>query len=141
MQRGEYERVVIDLGLCECPGTPHERDTATVKSRLTYGQRRIVTGHMDSRDGLGQAFLFLMAIEEWTLVGKDGKPLPVDIGNLDSLSSRQSQALVEALDTADDPYILGGPVLLPNPSSGPSASGSAEPSTPPPSESLSAPPS
>lgn len=139
MARGEFPTTRVELGPCECPGSPHkDGDFALVKDRLTFGDVRRVAGLLFSDDLGSTAMMIARAIVSWNLVELvDGQVRPVhiptyengttDLAALDGLSVEQSQALRKVIDSQKyTVQIMGAPDPLPNPPSGPSADGSAE---------------
>ena len=116
--------VKLDLGPCECAGSPHESDWAIAKDRLSYGDVRRVVWGAEVGGGLGQQQLAVRALLEWNLTTTEkGKTVPLAISGeaIDDLTPRQAGLLLRELNRED--YLLGGP--LPNPSGAPSPSGRA----------------
>lgn len=143
MARGEFSTTTIELGPCECPGSPHkDGDVAVVKDRLTFGDVRRVAGLLFSDDLSSTAMMIARSIVSWNLVEMvEGQQRPVhiptyengttDLAALDLLSVEQSQELRKVVDSQKyQVQILGAPEPPPNPPSGPSADGSAESTTP-----------
>lgn len=149
------ETRTVDLGPCHCPGTPHDHDEATLlaAASMNYGiQRRIKSAYdlemtaanqgSDRYGGLADATLMALCTLSWNLVDENGKPRPIGPGDsrslasIDALDPMTGTALHEAFfptpqkgQQPDRTYsfrALTG-VLLPNPSSGPSAAGPQEP--------------
>ena len=81
------EPVEVDLGPCECPGTPHqEGDKAWLRPRLTAegGYRAMHVLMTSAQNGeevtagaLGMVFL-VDGLVEWTLLDDAGSPIPTD---------------------------------------------------------------
>jgi len=117
----------IVLPPCNCPGTPHQRDSATLLTRLGYaikGAAREATRRQG--DAAGQIVLLARAVVAWNLVLPDGSPRPVDVTEIGLLDDVTVQWLVDELDEAwsEDP--------LPNAPSAPSPDGSLESASPTP---------
>lgn len=110
---------IRDLPSCRCPGTPHQRDSATVVVRLGYGAKGAVR-EATRRGGIeaGHLVLILRAVRSWNLVVPDGSARPLDGQQVELLDDQTVQWLLEELDQAweDD--------ALPNASSAPSPDGS-----------------
>jgi hypothetical protein len=142
------ETRTVDLGPCHCPGTPHEHDEAVVltPAAIKFGiQRRVrsawelevqaAQAGRDSYGGLADATLMALAVVSWTCQDAKGQTLPIGIyapgalASLDSLDPETGLALhniffPDGVD-ADRSYAVRAltGVLLPNPSSAPSAVG------------------
>ena len=116
----------VDLGPCDCPGTPHDHDHATIKDRFTYGDVRRILSAIATPGveglGLGQQIMFWRAIVTWTKTGDDGQPLAVSLDAIDDLTPEQAQSLVAAVDNDDYARQLGIPIL-PNRNGGSSPDG------------------
>jgi hypothetical protein len=61
----------VDLGACKCPGTPHERDVATVREELGYA----AYGYILDAPGPGSRTrrLVEVALVDWNLLGPDSQ--------------------------------------------------------------------
>lgn len=107
---------------CPCPGTPHE-DGDTVYLRAKLGlqagvaiQRLIVEANQERNDAaeltgvLAEAYL-LHGVESWTLLGADGRTVPVTSDTIRSHLLSDFSVSAPVADAADDLYM--GPVLLP----------------------------
>jgi hypothetical protein len=77
---------------CPCPGSPHAQDTVTLRDRLTFAGglavRQRIADAVRSRLGeddivatMTEGYI-LHGISAWTLVGDDGKPLPLTLANI-----------------------------------------------------------
>lgn len=81
----------VDLGACQCPGTPHLHDVAMVRTELgAAGRGRIAAAYGSSEVGKGDASqLALQALREclvsWNLIGPDGRPAPINVETIDDL--------------------------------------------------------
>jgi hypothetical protein len=109
----------LDLGPCQCPGTPHASDYIEMRTEL--GARDVLavaTG--DSLDALATL------IVGWNLLDNDGTPAPVDRDHIDRLYADSFDAL--------NGWIEGRVRVssLPNGSGAPSADGSPESAYPTP---------
>lgn len=130
MSRTDSKTTRVDLGPCDCPRSPHVNDWADCRDNLTYGDLR------RSLESPGVTTLMLRCTDAWSLVDARGAKLPISIESFDSLSLPQATRLVRHYnapayrdqvlrftgDLTDETPEAG----LPNPSSGPSADGSAE---------------
>lgn len=124
---------VVPLGPCQCPGTPHAQDEATVRTQLGYEARGLVgvAGWIDSggvmfSHAASELKLVQLGVVDWNLFGNDGKPMrptPQSIGLLDENTIHE---IALALDDA----IATPP--LPNDSGVPSADGSPGSASPTP---------
>jgi hypothetical protein len=107
---------------CPCPGSPHAQDTVTLRDRLTFVggvavQERIRESLQDrpnEADAIGvlSEGYIRHGIVTWTLVGENGKPLPVTgatIGAvfLDSFN-QDTMVIAEAADA-----LYAGQVIAP----------------------------
>lgn len=109
----------VDLGPCQCPNTPHLRDTATVRTQLGTGARgRIAAAYGSGVVGSGDASqLALQALKEcllaWNLIGPDGKPAPITAESIEDLDGDTVSALFVPISE-----LLNGRATLPNGSGG-----------------------
>lgn len=145
------ETTTVDLGPCHCPGTPHERDEAVIvlPKSMTYGaQRRIQSAYAlevedermgrDRFGGLADATLMATCTVSWTCLGEDGKGLaigtrePNAVNAIDLLDPLTAMALhdayfprVNGVASDQNGYLLRAltGIVVPNPSSAPSAAG------------------
>lgn len=63
----------VDLGPCECPGTPHARDEALVRAEMS---NQDILDFANSEDGEETAEAVANLTIGWNLLGDDGKPCP-----------------------------------------------------------------
>lgn len=119
---------VVSLGACQCPGTPHETDEATVRWDLgasalaRVGAAELSKGR--TRDPLASwRQLILEATIEWNLLipADDGTIIPAPIVSVivDELDDPTITALAEAIDG-----LIGSRGKLPNASGAPSPASS-----------------
>lgn len=130
MSRIDAAPARVDLGPCDCPGKPHTSDWADAREDLTYGDLRRATSVVQSE---AVTVVMLRCTEAWNLVDKRGEKLPITIETLDALRLPQASRLFrhysapayrdQILRFLGEEMPESGP---PNPSSGPSADGSAE---------------
>lgn len=113
----------VELGPCECPGTPHPEDFALVRAELSAHEISRFTG-ADAEDVAEIAAGF---IPSWNLLGNDGRPMPVAAAALLSMMPPTLNLLTDAIAAS-----IAASVTLPNGSGDPSASGSpaSEPQSP-----------
>ena len=129
---------VVSLGACQCPGTPHETDEATVRWDLgasalaRIGAAELSKGR--TRDPLASwRQLILEAVIEWNLLipADDGTilpeiiPAPIVSPIVAELDDPTITALAEAIDA-----LIGSRGQLPNASGAPSAALSRESASP-----------
>lgn len=115
---------VIPLGACQCPGTPHEGDTATVRWDLgSSALARIGRAELDRitlRDPLAAwRQLVLEAVVSWNLLVEDEDgdaiPAPITPVAIAELDEPTLKTLAEAIDD-----LIGSRGTLPNASAAPS---------------------
>ena len=112
----------VDLGPCECPGAPHEHDTASIRAEYSS----VETARLASLQGEDEvAEAFSEYVTAWNLLGPNGEPWPPSAESLKALKQPTLTAIAEAFSAA----VLESSGL-PNPSSAPSPAsprGSASP--------------
>lgn len=118
---------VVDLGPCECPDTPHERDSVEVYAELGYealGKIQLAGLLADGRFSFYEAKIELLrlGIARWDLRGADGKVMQLNRGSIGLMRERDIEAIAKVLDE----IVTAGEEPVPNASSAPSATGSAE---------------
>lgn len=129
-------REVVELSECFCPGTPHEKDTVTVKAQYGYGDLielakvHAVAGRIDPM--AERAKLLEIAITDWSFVDKDGEPIPVGLPMILLLN----QSIVGIVAQRVDQLYQESAPPLPNPSSGRSQPSSQASSTASPNRAL-----
>jgi hypothetical protein len=69
------ENVTVDLGECQCPGTPHEVDTAEIVGALGWDD--LIDVGQAPTQGAAQLLLVTRALVSWNLEDETG-PVPVD---------------------------------------------------------------
>lgn len=109
----------VDLGPCECPGTPHERDEAEVRAELSNQE---IVDFANSADGAETAARVAEFTVSWNLLGLDGKPWPPTEESILALFTPTIQKLIQALSLAVNESATRG--TSPNASSAPSGNGS-----------------
>jgi hypothetical protein len=104
-------------GVCLCPGTPHDLDTADVRTKLGYGELAIFrqAGWLRSRGQVfstedAKASLLALGVTSWNLVRPDGSARPISTAEVERLD----EDTVEWLYAELQPAITRNP--LPNPS-------------------------
>lgn len=103
----------VDLGTCECPGTPHPNDFIEIRSSLAPGECNAVFG-ITRLEPRKQAAVLVDFLVRWNLNGADGEPMPLDADSLFLLDAPSQQALGEALgevavESATLPNRFGAP--------------------------------
>ena len=88
----------VDLGPCECPKTPHDKDWMKVRPKLTYGE--FLELGEKAREGArqGEFYLFATKIIEWSWVDEKGEPVPIDFETFDNLDPMTAVKLLSLLD-------------------------------------------
>jgi hypothetical protein len=107
---GATTRVV--LGACECPGTPHDEDWATVRAQLSATE----IGQWAMADAETVAEVACQFVTGWNLLGPDGKPWPPTAQSIVALMPPTLTLLVKALSDA----VQASSKPLPNASAAPS---------------------
>lgn len=114
----------VELGPCDCPGSPHEADWARIRAELSAHE--IVR----QAEAIGEDLADVWAefVKEWNLTDASGQVVPITGPALLSMMAPTLGAISDAI--ADVVAESGRP--LPNASGAPSASGSpgSAPSTP-----------
>ena len=108
----------VDLGPCECPGTPHESDWAKVRSEASADEVDEFTD-LKTLGTIGAAEAVASFIPEWNLLGPDGQSWPPSPEAVRALKHGTVRVLADAL--ADT---ITASVSLPNGSSAPSPASS-----------------
>lgn len=108
----------VDLGACECPGTPHSSDWAKVRSDLSDPECAILL-RIDLQSEQEQAETIAPFVAEWNLLGPDGTLAAIDADALFSLKGPTLKAIGSALGE-----VLRENLHLPNPSGAPSPASS-----------------
>lgn len=124
---------VVPLGPCECPGTPHEQDEATVRWDLSdsalarVGQAQLLAG----RDFYAPyRALIVEAVVSWNLqVLHEGEPVTVPIAP--ATIAELNEATLDALGKAID-ALIETKGQLPNDSGAPSPASPEESASPTP---------
>lgn len=129
----DLETTTVPLGACQCPGTPHDEDTAEVYTVLGWDDLVDVAGA--ESDGAGRRILVTRAIASWNLLHeaeRDGKtvilPVPVVEATVRLLGPETLEAVAEAVNAAYER--AKSPV--PNDSGAPSQDSSQESASRPP---------
>lgn len=90
------ETKVVELGACECPGTPHQTDQVVIRKRLSYGPLMYVADAPS-----GQAMLLRLletGIESWNFLDDEGKPVEVNATTIASLDPESATLIGEAIN-------------------------------------------
>jgi len=122
---------VVSLGDCQCPGTPHARDEATMHRQLGHGAKGEIqkAGWISGRgiyfDSMAaQRKLVEVAVVSWNLFGPDGKPREPTESSIAELDEDTVFQLAEAANDALERE------PLPNEPGAPSADSSSESASP-----------
>lgn len=86
----------VDLGPCECGGTPHESDWAELRAELTTADLRRALA-LDGLDDQGVAAGLVEFIPAWNLLGADGEPCPPSADSIAALNFTTAQLLINGL--------------------------------------------
>lgn len=125
----------IDLGACQCPGTPHEADEAVVRWQISGSAlARIGRAQLDSavRGDPLAAYrqTVLETVVSWNLLTEKGDPAPIVESTVGELDVDTLRTIAEQADA-----LITGKGELPNASGAPSPAsprGSASPTRTPP---------
>lgn len=114
----------VDLGPCECPGAPHESDTAEVRAEFSSSETARIAA-ASTTDEAAIAAVLAEFVPSWNLLGPNGEPWPPSADSLLALKAPTLSAIAEAISAG----VLRSSEL-PNASGAPSAAsspGSASP--------------
>lgn len=103
----------LDLGECQCSGTPHSNDWVHLRKFQSYADWLAVVDAGNVGMEEFNRVRFLRRIKAWNLTDEKGRPVPVTnktIADLDQPTSNKIQAALNDLDeeVKDEP-------VLPNP--------------------------
>jgi hypothetical protein len=101
----------VDLGLCDCPGTPHGTDWADIRDRLSGIEVARFGGSSDD-EAAGIAAGYILA---WSLLDDDGEPVAITGEAVALLDAATMTALSSALGG-----VVSESVTVPNGSGAPS---------------------
>jgi len=94
----------VDLGPCECPGAPHPRDEALVRSDLAYPEV-VALGVASTALEVADAWLSreepfdgYPVLVSWNLLGNDGSPMPLSVETFRMLKPATLHPLVAAVN-------------------------------------------
>lgn len=108
--------IEVDLGSCQCPGTPHDRDWAAIRCFMSgIDMLAIASAAGDSE--LQMVRLLNRGVQTWNLTDEDGKQVAISPETI----SRLDMATVELLSTEIDKQFENN--QLPNGSGGRSPAG------------------
>ena len=125
LYNGEYYVQDVDLGPCDCPGTPHDHDWVRVRCQFTA--REIVAlqgsiGRMDDSDEADESMIdsvisqaLVPYVTEWNLLDDDGEVCELSADNMARLKSGTLLAMVRGVGAA-----IVASEQVPNPSGVPS---------------------
>lgn len=124
---------VVPLGPCECPGTPHEQDEATVRWELSASaEARVGAAQMQAGSDFYAPYraLIVEAVVSWNLmVTHNGEVVPVPCvpATVAEMDDRTLDKLGEAIND-----LIEAKGQLPNDSGAPSAASPQESASPTP---------
>lgn len=102
----------VDLGPCECPGTPHDKDWAKVRSEYS-GSDLAAIRSASEEDEAAAADALAPYVVEWNLLGPDGDEWPPDGDALRDLNQSTLTAIINAISEC-----ITASARVPNRSSG-----------------------
>lgn len=104
----------VNLGPCDCPGTPHGEDWADIRKELSASEWAVIF----QRD---TDLSMTVLVAGWSLADAEGDAVPITVETVSALDF--------ATFTAIDQYVAANisPPTLPNGSSGPSRRGTRGP--------------
>lgn len=108
----------VPLGPCECPGTPHDEDWATVRTDLSASELRLLL-NLDGLSDDEAAEAIAPFVTEWNLLGLDGEDWPPTPEALFALKGETSSVIGNAIAA-----VVRENLHLPNPSGAPSPASS-----------------
>lgn len=130
----------VSLGACQCPGTPHETDTATIRWQISgSAMARIGRAELERSVNLDPFAAYRQTVWEtlvsWNLLWLDpsyqGKgerkavPIPINPSTIGELDDGTLRVLAETAD-----QLISSEGSLPNDSGAPSAESSPESASP-----------
>lgn len=96
---------LVDLGSCQCPGTPHERDEAVIRTSLGHSEESQagVAGWAATNGAYfdwekARDKLLEIATIRWTLLDESGAPVPVSATWIGRLDEATRNVLAGAID-------------------------------------------
>lgn len=103
----------VELGACECPGTPHSTDWIKVRGDLSAQESAILLG-LPRLEPERQAEVIAPFVVEWNLIGPDDEDWPVTPENLFLLKGDTSEKLGLGLadsikESGNFPNLSGSP--------------------------------
>lgn len=94
----------VDLGPCECPGAPHPKDEATVRSDLAYPEV-VALGVASTALEVAETWLSkdepfdgYPVLAGWNLLGNDGTIMPLSVDTFRLLKPATLHPLVAAVN-------------------------------------------
>ena len=122
----------VDLGPCECPGTPHDADRAWVRAEFS-ARELVALGRETARLAASDADDAMVAdalapyVLRWNLIGPDGRECQPTPELLSQLKAPTLTAVIEAISG-----IVTAADTVPNPSGARSAASSPASASPTP---------
>ena len=108
----------VDLGACECPGTPHPRDEVVLRSEYS-GSEIAAIAALGTDEEETAAAGFVPYIVSWNLHDPDGQPWPPSGESLLALKQATLSAIIEGITVG-----IRESITLPNASGAPSPASS-----------------
>jgi hypothetical protein len=98
--------VPVDLGPCRCAGSPHERDTATVRAEIGDGELRSAlsrggfAGEGGFDGGAADDESIARFVLAWTFTDARGRPVPISRQAASLLDEATRSTLLDAIASA-----------------------------------------
>lgn len=91
----------VDLGECQCPGNPHERDWAHVTLHQSYADWLALVDAGNRSLEEYTRVRFLRRIKDWNLANEQGKKVAITSATIAELDTDTSKAIQDALNDID----------------------------------------
>lgn len=122
--------IEVDVGPCQCPNTPHDRDRITARTELGYGAQTAIGDAIVRSDGVmvwgeGKLKLLELAVVSWNLLDHEGKDVPVSVAAIRLLDEATVDTVATAIDDAVEKAKLPNGSGAPSVGSSPGSASSA----------------
>lgn len=102
----------LDLGACQCPGTPHESDWLSYRTQLGYADIGRIAAVAATGDVMAaKRETLIVAVTSWNLLGPDGEVPSIDTDSVGALDFGTAEAAYDAINEA-----IAERMTVPNPS-------------------------
>ena len=88
----------VDLGPCECPGAPHDRDVAVIRSQYSEMDAAWLRNSVADLDSAAEAWARF--IVSWNLLGPNGEDFPASPAAFASLHTATFEQIAMAIGKA-----------------------------------------